>query len=377
MAIEWDKNTLLLLHGDSFSDSSYYNVQITNNGSQVSTVQSRFGGTSFYFDGASCIFHDSVWSKIASADFTIDWWEYATQQTNGPRYSSLYGIGQEYGGMMLGYSGELGYCSSVLTQQWDIFSGIKVLDVDVGTWVHRAIIRNGNTLYSYKNGSLFLKTSMSGTIYNDSSHRSAIGKYREGEPDTCFIGYIDEFRISDVARWTEDFTPPTESYKPYIESEEPETGLIPEPSPGDEPVEPSEFSSKLNWSVSDYLNHDDLTRIERNCKILNDKLREYGYIAPIDFRKWSSGEYPTTIQLERIRSNINALQDAWFAVPEWRELMAVYRPDGYETINAEQVNAQEWDLQQMHDYLKAMVAAFELKQAGTPFMIAGGIYNAG
>lgn len=92
---------------------------------------------------------------------------------------------------------------------------------------------------------------------------------------------------------------------------------------------------------------------------------------------WTSGEYPTPTQLERIRSNINALQNVWFAVPEWRELMAVHRPDGRETINAEQVNAQEWDLQQMHDYLQAMVAAFELKQAGTLFMIAGGVLNAG
>ena len=110
---------------------------------------------------------------------------------------------------------------------------------------------------------------------------------------------------------------------------------------------------------------------------MNDKLRDYGYISPIDFRKWSAGEYPTPTQLERIRSNINALQDAWFAVPEWRELMAVHRPDGFETINAEQINAQEWDLQQMYDHLQAMIKVFDLKQSGTPFMIAGGIFNAG
>ena len=27
-----------------------------------------------------------------------------------------------------------------------------------------------------------------------------------------YIGYIDEFRVSDIARWTESFTPPTEPY---------------------------------------------------------------------------------------------------------------------------------------------------------------------
>lgn len=132
-----------------------------------------------------------------------------------------------------------------------------------------------------------------------------------------------------------------------------------------------------NHTDQDFWNYSDLNRVEEWTQYLCDSLNTYGYKMEITPKTWAVGEYPTPKQLERIRSNINALQDVWFAVPEWRELMAVHRPDGRETINAEQVNAQEWDLQQMHDYLQAMVAAFNLKQAGTPFMIAGGLYNAG
>lgn len=132
-----------------------------------------------------------------------------------------------------------------------------------------------------------------------------------------------------------------------------------------------------NHTAQDFWNYSDLNRVEEWTQYLCDRLNTYGYGVKIAPKTWSIGEYPTPTQLERIRSNINALQDVWFAVPEWRELMAVHRPDGRETINAEQVNAQEWDLQQMHDYLQAMVMVFELKQAGSPFMIAGGLYNAG
>ncbi|WP_370812643.1 hypothetical protein [Butyricicoccus pullicaecorum] len=132
-----------------------------------------------------------------------------------------------------------------------------------------------------------------------------------------------------------------------------------------------------NHTAQEFWNYSDLNRIEEWMQYLCDSLNTYGYKMEITPKTWAVGEYPTPKQLERIRSNINALQDMWFVVPEWRELMAVYRTDGRETINAEQVNAQEWDLQQMHDYLQAMVNAFELKQAGILFMIAGGLYNAG
>ena len=132
-----------------------------------------------------------------------------------------------------------------------------------------------------------------------------------------------------------------------------------------------------NHSTQEFWNHSDLNRVEEWTQYLCDSLNTYGYNVKITPKTRSVGEYPTPTQLERIRSNINALQDMWFAVPEWREMMAVYRPDGRETINAEQVNAQEWDLQQMYDYLQAMVKVLELKQSGTLFMIAGGLYNAG
>ena len=39
----------------------------------------------------------------------------------------------------------------------------------------------------------------------------SIGDYREGD-HSYFTGYIDEFRITQKAVWTADFTPPSEPY---------------------------------------------------------------------------------------------------------------------------------------------------------------------
>lgn len=354
MSIEWDKNTLLLLHGETLDDSSFYGVPITNKGAQVSDAQSKFGGKCLYFDGNNSYltFPASV-VDFSGSDFTYDWWEFPIS-TNSSVFcnqnTASTGIVIAYGGKGLRLNSDYSAPGFDLVNDTSAFSS-----KEAGVWTHWAVVRYKNAINVYKNGTqVYSKDIGSVSLKINTAQLARIG----ANPglNQFFNGYIDEFRVSNVARWTSDFTPPTEPYQPNAENE---------------------FKSKLDWSVNDYLNHDDLTRIERNCKILNDKLREYGYIAPIDFRQWAVGEYPTPKQLERIRSNINALQDVWFAVPEWRELMAVYRTDRRETINAEQVNAQEWDLQQMHDYLQAMVSVFDLKQAGTPFMIAGGLYNAG
>lgn len=354
MAIEWDKNTLFLLHGETLEDSSFYAVPITNNGVQVSTEQSKFGGSSFYFSGSKSYlsFPASV-TDFGESDFTYDWWEFPVLTTA----SAFCNQNVAPTGIVMGYNGKgLKLNSDYSAPGFDLVNDPSAFSSkEAGVWTHWAVVRYKNTINVYKNGTrIYSKDIGSVSLKINTAQLARIGT--NPGLNQFFNGYIDEFRISNISRWTEDFTPPTEPYQPYTEIE---------------------FASKLDWSVSDYLNHDDLTRIERNCKILNDKLLEYGYIAPIDFRQWAVGEYPTPTQLERIRSNINALQDVWFAIPEWRELMAVYRPDGRETINAEQVNAQEWDLQQMYDYLQAMVMVFDLKQAGTPFMIAGGLYNAG
>lgn len=132
-----------------------------------------------------------------------------------------------------------------------------------------------------------------------------------------------------------------------------------------------------NHTAQEFWNYGDLNRVNEWTLYIKNQLSALGYNASIASRTWKAGDYPTPNKLATIRNNINALKNAWFTPEGWRELKKVTRDDGRETINAEQVNAQEWDLQQMHDYLQAMVNAFELKQAGTLFMIAGGVLNAG
>ena len=76
-------------------------------------------------------------------------------------------------------------------------------------WVHLAIVRSQSRYWKvYVNGvyaSGFTSTMVSG--YYSSL---MIGKYRDY--GLYLNGMIDEFRISNIARWTSNFTPPARPY---------------------------------------------------------------------------------------------------------------------------------------------------------------------
>ena len=75
------------------------------------------------------------------------------------------------------------------------------------TWYHLALIRNGSTLKCYVNGSALTATS-GGTATGQSIAQGGlqIGQWLTGSGDQDYQGYIDEFRFSNIARWTSNFT---------------------------------------------------------------------------------------------------------------------------------------------------------------------------
>lgn len=211
--IKIDENTMFLLHGDTIEDSSIYKIPITNSGVQASSSKSKFGEKSLYFNGNSRILFPGNTINFGSNDFTIDWWEYC-ESGSKTRFNSAYTTGQKYGGMNIGYSGTYVYCGSSFNSNYDLINGRTMLNVSVNIWVHWAVVRHKNNLYVYRNGVLFSSSPISGSIAYSAEYKMVIGDHREGDHN-YFKGYIDEFRISNVARWTSNFTPPSEPYSIY------------------------------------------------------------------------------------------------------------------------------------------------------------------
>jgi hypothetical protein len=78
----------------------------------------------------------------------------------------------------------------------------------VSTWFHFALVRQGTTLTAYLNGeSVGSATLPDGASWGNNSASLALGNDNvTGGASQC---NMDEFRISNVARYTENFTPPS------------------------------------------------------------------------------------------------------------------------------------------------------------------------
>jgi len=82
--------------------------------------------------------------------------------------------------------------------------------IQLDTWHHIALVRSGSVGYIFVDGEQ--KATKSGwSAYSNIAADMQIG--RSGNSNQYYTrGYVDEFRISDTARWTSSFTPETSEY---------------------------------------------------------------------------------------------------------------------------------------------------------------------
>jgi hypothetical protein len=212
-----DKSTVLLLHGDGannstvFTDSSlgkHGNATIAGGTPIISTAQAKFGGSSIYFNGSSFITfpNHGDWEFVTN-DFTIDWWEYRTVAGYNAlaRESSIV-----YTPWQLGYASggnQLLYMTSNGTA-FDIANGRTMGAQALNVWVHYAVVRSGTTFFTFRNG-VQVDTWTSALAFVPNGNPLSLGASQNA---IYFTGYLDEVRISRVARWTAPFTPPAAAY---------------------------------------------------------------------------------------------------------------------------------------------------------------------
>ena len=215
-----DSNAVLLLALDNnFTDGSVGGSghTISNNGTSFSTT-AKFGTHSCEFDSAS----SEYFTVPSSSDFnffdssyTIDFWfNQAADMGSGT-----------YGYFVLGAdNNDCLYCL-VDNKRLDMVirnSASTVVDLTPGEitgdwnpsagWHHFAVVRDDSTdtYYVFLDGVKRNEVVDSDQIENanqpiDFGRHPSLGGY-------YYTGKIDEIRVSNTARWTADFTPPTAAY---------------------------------------------------------------------------------------------------------------------------------------------------------------------
>ncbi len=225
-----DTNTQVLFHFEDaaaggFDDSS---TAGDHDGTQVgsaerSAVQTKFGTYSLLLDGASdwVTIADHADIDLSGGTWTVDMWIYADDlDTEAGLYAQgTTGADTDYMAITVTTAGAVKL--SVIVGGSEVLGAQAVQTangvVSADTWHHVAVVSTaGASDYDYyifvdgvKKASLIAEASLPAS-YNSTA---VVGARITGDTsDLPFTGHIDEFRLSDNARWTSDFDVATGAY---------------------------------------------------------------------------------------------------------------------------------------------------------------------
>lgn len=231
-----DANTELMMHfnltDDADSSGNNLTVAYVHNAIITAAETPKFGGGSLSAYGGAYgnnpharVSYNSV-LEPEGGDFTIDCWlKLAIGFSGSPESKTLCGfygnthfkVDLNHNPSFSGPNGApkvvLGLYASSDGSNWDLLNssnayGTNTVVINDLNWHHLAIVRSGNTYYTFIDGQKNLEVIAAGTIWSANEYF-----YIGGSPSGEGAGYIDEFRFSKgIARWTSNFVPPTQEY---------------------------------------------------------------------------------------------------------------------------------------------------------------------
>lgn len=212
----------LLLHMDgtnastSFVDSGPNALAVTASGNaQISTAQSKFGGTSGAFDGNGDYLTATL-SALGTGDFTIEFWIYFNS------ISTTYLIYDTRPSGSNGWYPTIYFDASAGRINYYANTAIRItgtVATPAGAWHHVALCRSSGSTRLFINGTQSGSTFTDSNSYLSTTGRPTIGADGNSLGANCLNGYIDDLRVTTVARYTSNFTPRAKAfpdiYNPY------------------------------------------------------------------------------------------------------------------------------------------------------------------
>jgi len=197
-------NTKLLLNmadGQAIDSAAQNNLTLVGT-AKTSTAQKKFGTASLLLDGNSdgAILNGDSFNAGTAGDFTIelfarfvaqqDYMALVTNWANGNNdwYWGYYAANDE----LRFYPGPKSFSFSASND----------------TWYHIALVRTQGSLKCFVDGTQVGSTQSDATDVHHSPY-ILLGKHGNGE---YFNGYMDEIRLSNFARYTSNFTAPSEPF---------------------------------------------------------------------------------------------------------------------------------------------------------------------
>ena len=184
---------------------------VTNSNVTSDSTNKKFGTSSAFFNGTSSYMSipdhaDFQLGGTSGGNFTVEYWQKSSSTTSSRVWSQFAGHPTE--NFMRGY-----YLTSEFVKVY-IDSTVRntlapTTNISNNAWHHVALVRDGGTLRLFIDGTQE-DTQVVANNANDISGIVYIGAHNG--TSEFFSGNIDEFRLSNTARYTSNFTPSTVAY---------------------------------------------------------------------------------------------------------------------------------------------------------------------
>lgn len=171
---------------------------------QISTTQSKWGGSSVFLNGTGNHLISSVSPRLfspAAGNFTVEYWCYPTT-VGGSTIRRHFSMEEASNALVVREDANIIRPFFRFGSTTAVFLDCSV-NFTANVWQHIALVRNGNVFTLYKDGVSV------GTITNSGTITLTTANLNINNASESYSGYIDDLRFTlGVARYTAAFTPP-------------------------------------------------------------------------------------------------------------------------------------------------------------------------
>ena len=231
-----DANTLLLVHADGTDATTVFRddngtgrsskgVSAIGN-AKISTAQSKFGGASSLYDGTGdyLLLANSSDFNFGSGNWTAEFWWYQPSNVAAGVYSTLLCFGVANGDTGWLISTEPSTNPVLVISSSNGSNSLSIIANSAGTtaatWNHIAVVVNSSVATIYVNGTASGSTgaiqpkASTGLFYIGGGLGGLSSGTFGSTGDIIHLnGYLDEIRVSNIARYTANFTPSTTPFQ--------------------------------------------------------------------------------------------------------------------------------------------------------------------
>ena len=201
-------NTKLLLNmadAQAIDSAAQNNLTLYGN-TKISTTKAKFGDTSMYFDGSGDYAVVENFTQL-TGELTIEFW--VNPSALSPK-NGMFQQGFADGGLAI--RAETSGSLSVMRSGVDSYFSTSTT-ISANVWTHIALVYYNGVLKCYINGTADSQTSTTSANWTTSGNEFILGtRWNGGAISNPMTGYLDDFRVSKMARYTSNFTAPTEPF---------------------------------------------------------------------------------------------------------------------------------------------------------------------